>query len=304
MTSELTADELEYLDRLIAQVLSGDSSIEDSLAEVTIHRDEFESILRTALLAHSYGAPDRPTESFSRNSKARILNQLAANRPVTPFRAKRLRRIFLRPAFGLLGLVLAIGLSFSMVVNASASSLPGDSLYGVKRGLEAARLALTIRPAGDARLLLEYMDHRLDEASAGLGMNRETDAMTALEGYQESLDHLLTLTTGADIGSNDQLFVEIELGLEGQHQKLLQVLENAPDAAKPGLENALDRSSHGKEVIEQIHQGGSPSDLAPGQLKKTEQPDNLPGGGGSAQDKPKKEKERVNPQNSPGNGDN
>jgi hypothetical protein len=127
--------------------------------------------------------------------------------------------------------------------------------------------------------------------------------MTALEGYQESLNRLLDLTTGAEIGSNDQLFVDIEQGLEGQHQKLLQVLENAPEAARPGLENALDRSTHGKEVIEQIHQGRSPSDLAPGQLKKTEQPDNLPDGGESAQDKPKKEKEKDN-QNSQGNGNN
>jgi hypothetical protein len=45
------------------------------------------------------------------------------------------------------------------------------------------------------------------------------------------------------------------------------VLENAPTSAHQGLENALERSNHGKTVIEYIQDGGNPSDLAPGQQK-------------------------------------
>jgi hypothetical protein len=304
MTTELTSKELERLDQWISLILSGDSSVEDCLDEVTEHREEIESLLRTAVFAHTYAAPDPANKTFVRNSKARVLNQLAANRQAATSKEPKFRRVHLRPAFGLLGLFLAIGLSLSMVVNASASSLPGDSLYSIKRGVEAARLVLTIDPHGDARLLLEFLDERLDEASTGFETGRGDDALTALDGYQETVDQLLDLTKNVEIGLSEELFTDIEVGLENQHQKLLVVLENAPDSAKTGLEKALERSSHGKEVIEQLHQGGRPSDLAPGQQKKTEQPNNSPEGSGRPEDKPTKDKEKESQPGAPGNGDN
>ena len=53
------------------------------------------------------------------------------------------------------------------------------------------------------------------------------------------------------------------------HQVVLQrVKSKAPPQAQEALDNALERSQRGKETIEQIKQGGKPSDLAPGQLKK------------------------------------
>jgi len=49
---------------------------------------------------------------------------------------------------------------------ASSNALPGDVLYGVKRGVEQARIVLTVSRQGDARLHLALAKRRMAEASA------------------------------------------------------------------------------------------------------------------------------------------
>ena len=60
-------------------------------------------------------------------------------------------------------LLAAVGLGGLGVVSASAGALPGDGLYGLKRGLEEVRLVLTIDPQAETDLLSQYADERLEE---------------------------------------------------------------------------------------------------------------------------------------------
>lgn len=78
--------------------------------------------------------------------------------PTTP-RAHRRRR---RLAAAVSGVVL-VGTTATVAV-AAQSSLPGDKLYPVKRGLESAHAELTFDRAARGRLLLDNAGTRLDEA--------------------------------------------------------------------------------------------------------------------------------------------
>jgi hypothetical protein len=301
MMSDMDPRELQLLDRCISRILSGEVSIEACLLEIPEHRDQFEPLLQTALSTHRQAAPLPPSETFAKNSKIRVLNRIAAAQPSKPVSQKTTRPRVFRPAYGLLGLILAIGLSFTVVLNTSAASLPGDPLYGVKRGIEEARLALTISSANDVKLLLQFSDERLQEMAVVLEIDRQTDALAALDHYREIVDRLLELTSEGKEGFDDVFLNEILLGLEHHEEILQEALEKAAPSAKKGIENALKSSSHGKAVLEQIRQGGSPSDLAPGQQKKTEQPNS---GGGRPEDKPDKEKKKdktPGPPDNPGN---
>jgi hypothetical protein len=57
---------------------------------------------------------------------------------------------------------------------ASANALPGEALYPVKRGLEAAQLALTFDPEARARLQDAQAERRRAEAQQVLELGRET----------------------------------------------------------------------------------------------------------------------------------
>ncbi len=71
--------------------------------------------------------------------------------------------------------VMTVLIAGFFTVNASASSLPGDGLYGLKRGWEQARLALSFNDGTRQELESEFEDERLDEVESLLGEGREED---------------------------------------------------------------------------------------------------------------------------------
>jgi crotonobetainyl-CoA:carnitine CoA-transferase CaiB-like acyl-CoA transferase len=150
------------------------------------------------------------------------------------------------------------------VAYASGEALPGDSLYGLKRGLERAALALTASSAVDTRLLLQFADRRLGEADELLQRGRPADLAQALDGYETAIGELLEIAAQEP----DQLD-EVADALARHELKLQSVLDQAPEQAKPGLTRALERSQHGMDTVEEIRDENRQDDLPPGQLKKT-----------------------------------
>jgi hypothetical protein len=68
-------------------------------------------------------------------------------------------------------LVLLVGTNLAVV--ASAGSIPGDPLYGVKRSWEEARLALTLREQDREQLLDQLVERRQDEVREMIQEGRE-----------------------------------------------------------------------------------------------------------------------------------
>ncbi|PYC86915.1 hypothetical protein C7C46_05345 [Streptomyces tateyamensis] len=72
--------------------------------------------------------------------------------------------------FAITGLVAGVTVgSFAGVASASSGALPGDSLYGMKRGLEGLRLDLADSDAERGSLLLDQASTRLAEARSLIG---------------------------------------------------------------------------------------------------------------------------------------
>ena len=259
----------EILDRCLRRVQTGQATIDECVSENSIQAETLEPLLRLAAATHAQLAVEGPSQAFLTHSPKRVLNVVGARlRRSAPARRPRFawRR---QPAFRLAGALVALVLLLGTagVASASTEALPGDSLYGVKRGLERAALAISLGPAGDAELLLEQANRRIAEVEELVHRGRGGDIGPALEGYEHAVKRGLEIAAehGTPLG-------DLELALGNHVQALDGMLAEAPEQAVPGLTRALENSRNGKEKVEQIRSGQHSGDLAPGQLKKTPDP--------------------------------
>jgi len=266
-------EQFEILDQCLDRIQFGEASIVECLDVFPEHAAFLEPFLSTAIELRSELSPQGPSQAYAEATKIRILNQLQSLQP-RPIATKPRNRLqlfrSLRPAYAItcVVLVLVLLLSGLGVTTASAQALPGDMLYSVKRGVEEIRLVLSITVPGDVDLLAQFTQERLDELEKLSTSQRSADIELALEEYVSLLSRLLEFAEKEEIQDDPETLEKIHGGIAYHEDVLQRVLETAPPSAHEGLENALERSSHGKTVIEYIQQGGNPSDLAPGQQKK------------------------------------
>jgi hypothetical protein len=211
-------------------------------------------------------APAAPTKVFRSSAWKRLAEHSREKPAPRPVRAIRRRRFSWRPAYTLASTLIAAALLAGTVgvAYASGEALPGDSLYGVKRGLERAALALTASSGGDTQLLLKFADRRLGEADELLQRGRPADLAQALDDYETAIAELLEIAAQEP----DQLD-EVADALARHELKLQSVIDQAPEQAKSGLTRALERSQHGMDTVEEIRDENRQDELPPGQLKKT-----------------------------------
>ncbi len=165
---------------------------------------------------------------------------------------------FLRPAYALAGVALAVSLGLgTTAAYAAEASLPGDLLYPVKRGLESARLALSTTEAADDALVVSFADRRLAEIEALTAQGRWSDVQSALAGYPEAVAGLAAVDPAA-----------VEAQLQHHIEVLERVQSQAPESAIPGLERALERAGRGRQEAKDRQGEKEPRPEAPGQEKK------------------------------------
>lgn len=95
--------------------------------------------------------------------------------------------------FAIGGLVAGIAVgSFAGVAAASAGALPGDSLYGMKRGLEGLQLDLAGSDSERGALLLDQASNRLGEAQGLMGRGGSPTALSpdTVEQVRRALDDM------------------------------------------------------------------------------------------------------------------
>ena len=275
-------------DECLSRVQTGDETIKDCVQAHPDLKDVLGPLLALARRANETLAPEKPDAQFVRNAKLRILNRVKASATSISsanHQPKRARRIdFRRRRWStvIAGVVIAAMLFGSGIgmKQASASALPGDYLYPVKRAGEEIQLALSFTAEGDIALLYEFAESRLDEAQSLSEEGRFDDLGIALEGFEDAMGMLEETAQGGGIGPGKLDIAKIQV----QHEKHIQVLERVreqvPEQARAAIDHAIGRSSHSEEVMKKIHEGGNPSDLAPGQNK----------------DKPEKDKDKDKPE--------
>lgn len=142
--------------------------------------------LRPMLLAVQAAKPSQPVRVPRQSEEASHARFLARARELRRARNRGVggwwSQLSLVPRLALAVLVVALG-GFG-VVSASAASLPGDALYGVKRTVEQAQLSFTPaeqRPALEAA----FNQRRVDEVQALIQQGRETPTPVSFRGLVE-----------------------------------------------------------------------------------------------------------------------
>jgi hypothetical protein len=195
---------------------------------------------------------ERPTmrDEFRKELRARLMSEAVV--ALSPRRARAPLFAWLRPT--LAAAVLAI-VVFAGATTASASSIPGDPLYLVKRAAEDVRLALTFGDEARMQLLSELADRRLEEL-AEAARHRPSAAPTATGEYADAVDKFadaLDKLRDADSDEKRNAAQAVADAAREKHKAVLDaVKEKLPAEAQPAVD----------QVIEQEEQRTAPS--APG----------------------------------------
>lgn len=158
-----------------------------AMPEVT-PRPEFASALRERLMAEA--------------DTALVRQPSAPTRLAMPVTSSTRERRFA----ALVGGVALVGATATMAV-AAQTSLPGESLYGVKRGIESAQVRLATDEAGRGRTLLAQAGNRLtelEELAAGNGGNDRLIPDTLDDFTEQSGEGVRTLLTAYLSGGTEQ----------------------------------------------------------------------------------------------------
>jgi hypothetical protein len=135
-------------------------------------------------------------------------------------------------------IVLVTGLAIGAggVAVASRSSIPGDTLYPMKIGVENARLALTTSDVGEARLLIEFSQRRLSEVQALIIKGKYqyiSETITEFNRQVDQATQFLKIAAGENDPQVTVLAVSLRDKLVNQSRMLAALSGIIPDEIKP-----------------------------------------------------------------------
>lgn len=127
------------------------------------------------------------------------------------------------------------------VAAAAESSLPGDPLYALKRGIESAQVSLNTSDAAKGRDLIGQANTRLDEVDGLVGAGDSTSRIShTLASFKRSE------TDGADLlfvayqrGGNPDDLAALRTTLLSQRDRLQSLAGQAPPATQPDFASAV-----------------------------------------------------------------
>jgi len=165
------------LDECLNRIANGrEEALDACVAEHSTHARELEPLLQLALELEGLREEAPPPPAGLQAGRQKLLREAARLKELEHQRAQA-RRFSMVP-FGLQSLLrrsaAVVALAAILVVTvlgggtiaASANSLPGDSLYGVKRMAEEVQLALTLDQQAKSELVQKLDERRRDEARA------------------------------------------------------------------------------------------------------------------------------------------
>jgi hypothetical protein len=165
------------LEQCLEQVAAG-SSIESCLTQFPEHAAELEPMLRLTVQLRRAGSPrlahSTRAAAYQHGMQALIQRKQRAQR------WKWLREYRQSAALRFATLAIALLLAIGGLMTATQRSLPGDALYGLKRGSEQAQLQLTPDAAERAALHLDLALKRTEEIQILAQSNRALDRQTLL----------------------------------------------------------------------------------------------------------------------------
>jgi len=212
---------------------------------------ELESVVSLARTLRTPAAtPPMPSSDFSAALRSRLVQEAAA-RPAASLQVPlqrapqvaepRPRRI--RQAVAAATAVAVLG--GAGAATASTRALPGDALYGLKRGIESVQLSLATSDVSTGREQLEQADARLGEAERLAGTSGSVDTGTraqieqALEDMDASVRAGAATLTEVYAETGDVTALEILDGFAVEQQRRLATLMERLADIDPGLRDSV-----------------------------------------------------------------
>lgn len=283
-------DNADVLAMCLQAIAEGRATPEQCVASFPEHAAELRVLLRTAADLGQVRRPVLPAERVA--AIGAVLQAAAMPRQLRKtMQARTAGRGVLRWALTL-GLVFAMLLASGVgTVAASNQSLPGETLYPVKRFSEDVRLQLASEQQ-KANLLVDFAQERIEEAEELLASGQMLDAEVVGDLLAASDIALQSLENAPDNASPELAEQLVEVSAR-QEVVLTGVLASAPPAAQSGLQRALEASQHGQQRAQAVlageketgppdHAGPPDGDGPPGQEDK----DNGNSGGDNGQGPP------------------
>ncbi len=153
----------DILDAYLRELENG-AGVESVLARHPEHANELRPILKASLQARRMASQPAPSADTLRRGRAKLMQRATELREEKAAPRRRVISMFQRLAlsFALTTLLLA---SWTGLVSASSSALPGENLYPVKRSWESLRLFFTFTDARRVLLESEFKGERLEEVN-------------------------------------------------------------------------------------------------------------------------------------------
>ncbi len=193
--------------------------------------EELAALVAAAQNVRTHLAPPRLTKVAAARMRARVLDRVSGS-PASAGRRVARRPSFVRQyAFALASAVLVVAVAASGVgvAYAAGPSLPGDALYGVKLGLESARLALTLDPHARGEYVLQLADQRVGEIQALIDTGRNQDLGPAYDGYLGALSQVEALAADEDLTGRERALSALQHHVEVLQSLISRVPEFGPD---------------------------------------------------------------------------
>jgi len=239
------------------RIARGEDDLESALARHPQAAERLRPRLELALRLQASRPALQARPGFMAASQARLLEQIRAGEKPRPVPFWRRQLPFLRPGrtFNLVTLALALLCVVTMGQNlilGSRLALPGETLYPLKRGIEQAQLALSLSPAGDTRLQIEFsqrraaeiveliLDEQYDQAPyatqlLGQQVNAGLESLDALAGQDAALAEAMGQSFAESL-ANEQLLFDV-------------LLQTYPPLAHPVIKLALEVTQYGLETL-------------------------------------------------------
>ncbi len=251
--------------------LQDGDTLEACLVSYPLYASRLAPLLRVAAILQTPESRPMPAEGF-RVGEARFLAHAAQLRArqqqtspvhqggVLSSLLGSTRRLVIASVVSVL---LLCGVLSAGTVSAASASLPGSRLYPVKRATEVLVSSVALTPQLQTRVHLAWAERRLHEAEALMARDGVVDeaVLVALEDQTE-----LALAA-AEQADPDQLTAVVG-HTERQQAVLSQLLNKAPQVARPGLERALAASAQGQARAQSALERARPRrpDASPGPI--------------------------------------
>ena len=240
----------QILANCIEEIRGGKSTIEDCAKRYPQLENELHSLLE---IANSLQPEDvRPSVQFKERAKMHLFDEDA------PMPAKVSSRGFWAwPATTPARVLASIGIAIVIfaaasgsTVYAAQSSLPGDTLYTVKTGVENLQLAMTSSPEDKANLYLKFEQRRIDEVQQQVKLNRNINAQALVTVQQQFDNGLKALSSSDNNQANNSTLSKLSVSTLNQQVELEQVIASAPQASQPALQQIIDETRRGNTIAQ------------------------------------------------------